>query len=511
LNPYFTVSLDWDEGAGVDKTNGVFKSAKTHPLAIAKITLAPSVGYYFDATAFSAAGDDFSGIDPASNTTDNFLSKGLVNGEPGSLIIALTYEVLEKDLAVTDITKASNYVGRIPRPIHGNSVVAGGATPVPFGAAADAPFTAAIEWEGEAKRLEKFIASDYAATIANITITPKEGYQFPQSTPTNWGSSAVAISNAVAVEAAGLRTLGTAVSGELDNIAKYELKLHVVYGDGSAVPYIYNRITSLNAIPVAVYDPIAIKPVTGDPPPSSSEITTIDNTWLNGLTSFTFGTPAKVRVVLTPAAAVANTPGYTFKGNEGSDPYFTAEDIIDYFDVVYANYINPGDIPAADLLKFDPDQFQIDATGQLIFELTYYVKESQIIQNDIRLGAASLGALVKPAASTIIPSAFTGGGNVKFNEVDGITWTDKAGAVVANGTNAFDAANLPYTAVITVNPKTGFIFDDTFDILAFKAFHSATGTGSFKETGANTVSAGLEAVEVDSDGKLKITLKWTAF
>jgi hypothetical protein len=518
-NLWFTASIEWEEGGrpgedGIDETNKVFKSGKTNPQVVAKIILTPNVGYYFDTTQFAVNGSHFTNIIVPAGTSNNLTAKSLVNGEPGTLVLALTYMVLEKDITLTDAADEDNYVGRIPRPIHGNSVNASA-----FKAADEAPFTATVEWAGEAKITGRFDAADYANTKAVITIVAKDGYKFPSGLV---GFSADEVLKAVAVDA-------TTTGLTLTNLDKVTFTAEYV---SSGFPLIYNRVplTALNAIPLPNLivprggKQIAFSATSAIP---ATEIASITGTATGGATDYAYNIPQTVRITLHPAERGTSIPGYTFSADTGSAPYFTRDHLLQYFVRAYDKEILGIDFDTAleadkttwytdhldDFLTFNDDQFRIAPNGDLIFELTYKkVSEEAIVDGDIL--TSTVGNLnTKPAANGVIPNGLTipASPSTKF-DVGSLNWTDKNGDTVeANGTNKFPAVgSLPYTATFILTAKTGYRFYDDFDIAALKTTHSGTGAGSFKESGATSISASLGAERLD-EKNLKITLRWTAY
>jgi hypothetical protein len=207
---------------------------------------------------------------------------------------------------------------------------------------------------------------------------------------------------------------------------------------------------------------------------------------------------------LAPFPADTDIIGYTFKADEGPEPYFTPAQITGYFDDVYKDYINPGNIATADLLKFELDQFQIDVDGNLIFELVYHVKEIQtewgavIAQESTSLGSITV------ASGSPVPAKFNGLSS-QF-DIGPITWTDKNGAVPTGG--SFDSGDAPYKAVFTLTHKGKYVFDDTFDLNAWKIFHLGTTNANSLNLSTGPAKGCTVDAEVLDTGDLRITLTW---
>jgi hypothetical protein len=375
----------------------------------------------------------------------------LIDGEEGSLILTLIYDVLEKNIINSDL-KPANFKKLIGRPIDGNDVVLKGTISGTEYVEDFSPYTATVAWTPGSKpaREGKFSISDVTASVpmADVTLLAKDGFKF-EGNPTIVYVGAD-LGKAVAID--GPASVDAYLTGKA-----YSLSFTLDYSSASPTS-ILRQITSLDGIRINQISNFLVPEQTGTVSAITSglpaAIYQVIPEIVDGLVSgnYPFNSTIKVKILVGP-----NT-GYTFKSFT-KDCYFTESaetraKVLEYLEKVYDGTSLVGTDTDPRVTIGDND-ITLLSNGVLEIVATYKTKPQAIVVGDFTL--LTIGDFpAKPAVNVPVFTSLTGGSPKYTTSLEWSVVVTATGASATLGAT-FTTGNT-YIATITVEPLTGYTF-----------------------------------------------------
>jgi hypothetical protein len=320
-----------------------------------------------------------------------------------------------------------------------------------------------------------------------------------------------------------LNTSAKASSIINDDPNRYKVEAEIQYAVGGATPAVLKQITSLGGYNIPFGSTQLVDGATYTAPTPSyvgaffnNSATPNDYTYVNGLvsgTTFKYGTPFNIRLILAPET------GYTFKATDGDKSYFEVDDPADatgamtkeqkkaYIeDYLAFNIYDNTVVPETGRVKLT--DIYINSSNRLVLDVSYTVKPTTILHPDLTL--AELGDVLTAPGSTVpFPPVFSASPSTKFTTA--IAWKKVVSGADVDVTETAFAASTTYKAILTITPKNGYTFVGVHDGTAFSDIDTTirdnTRYGNGGSAKLKTTAINVKSFIIESTGETSETIK----